>query len=195
MQAFHDGSSSSNPRTENVINNGDLVLDPFYNGLPLDGFSFRDHHERRFDDMMPDPLMYGDLRLPPPPPPAAATSEALLQFSNSNQHPGASAGTFKSSPSSSTTIVGSPSPTSKAEGKTITTTQQQKQQKQRQQQEAKKKKVAKKTVTKKKNLKMKKAPGAPRRFKSAYMFFSTKKHKEFREELNKKGQKKVRKFL
>eukprot|EP00546_Thalassionema_frauenfeldii_P001150 CAMPEP_0178936798 /NCGR_PEP_ID=MMETSP0786-20121207/25386_1 /TAXON_ID=186022 /ORGANISM="Thalassionema frauenfeldii, Strain CCMP 1798" /LENGTH=389 /DNA_ID=CAMNT_0020615267 /DNA_START=175 /DNA_END=1344 /DNA_ORIENTATION=- len=35
--------------------------------------------------------------------------------------------------------------------------------------------------------KYKKAPQAPRRFKSAYMFFSTAKHKEIREELGEKG--------
>ena len=42
-------------------------------------------------------------------------------------------------------------------------------------------------------VKYKKAPEAPRRFKSSYMFFSTKKHKEIRTELSEKGegQKKV----
>ena len=34
----------------------------------------------------------------------------------------------------------------------------------------------------------KKAPQAPRRFKSSYMFFSTTKHKEIRAELTAKGQ-------
>ncbi len=33
-----------------------------------------------------------------------------------------------------------------------------------------------------------KAPQAPRRFKSAYMFFSTEKHKDFRKELAAKGE-------
>ena len=36
-------------------------------------------------------------------------------------------------------------------------------------------------------LKYKKAPGAPRRFKSAYMFFSTEKHRSIRDELTKDG--------
>jgi hypothetical protein len=35
--------------------------------------------------------------------------------------------------------------------------------------------------------KYKKAPQAPRRFKSAYMFYSTEKHKQIREELSKNG--------
>ena len=35
--------------------------------------------------------------------------------------------------------------------------------------------------------KYKKAPDAPRRFKSSYMFFSTEKHRSIREELAKKG--------
>lgn len=39
--------------------------------------------------------------------------------------------------------------------------------------------------------KMKKAPEAPRRFKSSYMFFSTAKHKEIRAELTEKGQGKL----
>lgn len=43
-------------------------------------------------------------------------------------------------------------------------------------------------MTKKSKTKYKKAPQAPRRFKSAYMFFSTTKHKEIREELGTKGQ-------
>lgn len=34
---------------------------------------------------------------------------------------------------------------------------------------------------KEQSTKFKKAPGAPRRFKSAYMFFSTEKHKSIRE--------------
>ena len=43
-------------------------------------------------------------------------------------------------------------------------------------------------------VKYKKAPQAPRRFKSSYMFFSTKKHKEIRAELAEKGEgQKVRK--
>ena len=37
-------------------------------------------------------------------------------------------------------------------------------------------------------VKYKKAPQAPRRFKSSYMFFSTKKHKEIRAELAEKGE-------
>jgi hypothetical protein len=37
-------------------------------------------------------------------------------------------------------------------------------------------------------VKYKKAPQAPRRFKSAYMFFSTQKHKDIREELIQKGE-------
>lgn len=41
------------------------------------------------------------------------------------------------------------------------------------------------------SIKYKKAPQAPRRFKSSYMFFSTKKHKEIRAELTKKGHGKV----
>jgi hypothetical protein len=36
-------------------------------------------------------------------------------------------------------------------------------------------------------IKYKKAPNAPRRFKSSYMFFSTQKHKEIREERAKAG--------
>lgn len=36
-------------------------------------------------------------------------------------------------------------------------------------------------------VKYKKAPNAPRRFKSSYMFFSTFKHKQIREELAKEG--------
>jgi hypothetical protein len=36
--------------------------------------------------------------------------------------------------------------------------------------------------------KYKKAPGAPRRFTSSYMLFSTEKHRSFREELAKKGE-------
>lgn len=42
-------------------------------------------------------------------------------------------------------------------------------------------------MTKKNKTKYKKAPQAPRRFKSAYMFFSTTKHKEIREELASRG--------
>eukprot|EP00540_Astrosyne_radiata_P002304 CAMPEP_0116855188 /NCGR_PEP_ID=MMETSP0418-20121206/19101_1 /TAXON_ID=1158023 /ORGANISM="Astrosyne radiata, Strain 13vi08-1A" /LENGTH=117 /DNA_ID=CAMNT_0004488217 /DNA_START=41 /DNA_END=391 /DNA_ORIENTATION=- len=40
---------------------------------------------------------------------------------------------------------------------------------------------------KKKRTKYKKAPQAPRRFKSAYMFFSTTKHREIREQLGERG--------
>eukprot|EP00542_Grammatophora_oceanica_P013022 CAMPEP_0194031648 /NCGR_PEP_ID=MMETSP0009_2-20130614/4774_1 /TAXON_ID=210454 /ORGANISM="Grammatophora oceanica, Strain CCMP 410" /LENGTH=86 /DNA_ID=CAMNT_0038671861 /DNA_START=117 /DNA_END=373 /DNA_ORIENTATION=+ len=36
---------------------------------------------------------------------------------------------------------------------------------------------------------MKKAPGAPRRFKTAFIFFSTAKHKEIREQLGSRGSK------
>jgi hypothetical protein len=36
-------------------------------------------------------------------------------------------------------------------------------------------------------VKYKKAPQAPRRFKSSYMFFSTEKHKKIRKELTDKG--------
>ena len=36
--------------------------------------------------------------------------------------------------------------------------------------------------------KFKKAPGAPRRFKSSFMFFSTEKHRSIREELKKNGE-------
>jgi hypothetical protein len=36
--------------------------------------------------------------------------------------------------------------------------------------------------------KFKKAPDAPRRFKSSYMFFSTEKHRSIRDELAKKGE-------
>lgn len=36
-------------------------------------------------------------------------------------------------------------------------------------------------------IKYKKAPEAPRRFKSSYMFFSTTKHKQIREELDEAG--------
>eukprot|EP00548_Thalassiothrix_antarctica_P011704 CAMPEP_0194162342 /NCGR_PEP_ID=MMETSP0152-20130528/79444_1 /TAXON_ID=1049557 /ORGANISM="Thalassiothrix antarctica, Strain L6-D1" /LENGTH=404 /DNA_ID=CAMNT_0038872233 /DNA_START=442 /DNA_END=1656 /DNA_ORIENTATION=+ len=42
-------------------------------------------------------------------------------------------------------------------------------------------------MTKSSKTKYKKAPQAPRRFKSAYIFFSTIKHKEIREELGTKG--------
>jgi HMG (high mobility group) box len=41
---------------------------------------------------------------------------------------------------------------------------------------------------KEQNAKFKKAPGAPRRFKSAYMFFSTEKHKSIRQDHGKKLQ-------
>jgi len=43
------------------------------------------------------------------------------------------------------------------------------------------------SVKKSNRVKYKKAPGAPRRFKSAYMFFSTEKHRSIREELAAKG--------
>ena len=36
--------------------------------------------------------------------------------------------------------------------------------------------------------KFKKAPEAPRRFTSAYIFFSSEKHKELREELKRRGE-------
>lgn len=42
---------------------------------------------------------------------------------------------------------------------------------------------------KKQPAKYKKAPGAPRRFKSAFIFFSTQKHKEIRSQLGEKGSK------
>ena len=38
---------------------------------------------------------------------------------------------------------------------------------------------------------MKKAPGAPRRFKSAYMFFSTWKHKDIHKQCAERGDEKV----
>lgn len=38
-----------------------------------------------------------------------------------------------------------------------------------------------------KRAKYKKAPGAPKRFKSAFIFFSTEKHKEIRAEMGDKG--------
>lgn len=44
-------------------------------------------------------------------------------------------------------------------------------------------------MAKKKAIKYKKAPQAPRRFKSSYMFFSTCKHKEIRKELGSRGAK------
>ena len=185
MQAFHDGSSSSSPRIESVTDNGGLVLDPFYVSLPTDGLNFTDHHEGRFDNLMSDPLMMcGGLPLPPP----TASAKAPPLFPYHNEDPGTSAGTAKSR--SSTKTGASPAPTSKAGGKANTTKRQQ----QQKQATKTKEKVPKKAVSKKTNFKMKKAPGAPRRFKSAYMFFSTKKHKELREELNKNGQVKVRTF-
>ena len=46
-------------------------------------------------------------------------------------------------------------------------------------------KATKKAATR---IKYKKAPGAPRRLKSAYMFFSTEKHRSIREELAEKGE-------
>ena len=42
--------------------------------------------------------------------------------------------------------------------------------------------------TKKGPVKYKKAPQAPRRFKSSYMFFSTEKHRLIRQELAEKGE-------
>mmetsp|Transcript_62849 Transcript_62849/g.153020 ORF Transcript_62849/g.153020 Transcript_62849/m.153020 type:complete len:1335 (+) Transcript_62849:632-4636(+) len=178
MQAFHDGSIKSIPRTESATCNGGFVLDPFCISLPTDGLIFTDHHhEGRFDTVMPDPLMYGGT--PPP------SSKAPPSFSNHQQDPNTSGGIAKSPPSSSKTAA-VPSQTSKTGGKTITTKPQQKQK-----QASKTKKVPKKAVSQTNSFKMKKAPGAPRRFKSAYMFFSTKKHKEFREELNKNGQAKM----
>ncbi|KAI2499632.1 high mobility group [Fragilaria crotonensis] len=50
---------------------------------------------------------------------------------------------------------------------------------------AKKKKAAPKKLA----AKFKKAPGAPRRFKSAFIFFSTEKHKEIRSDMGDKGNK------
>ena len=49
--------------------------------------------------------------------------------------------------------------------------------------------ATKATISAKKSnrVKYKKAPGAPRRFKSAYMFFSPEKHRSIREELAAKG--------
>jgi len=38
-----------------------------------------------------------------------------------------------------------------------------------------------------KRAKYRKAPGAPKRFKSAFIFFSTEKHKEIRAEMGEKG--------
>lgn len=38
-------------------------------------------------------------------------------------------------------------------------------------------------------VKFKKAPDAPRRFKSSFMFFSTEKHKEIRKKLEAEGKK------
>mmetsp|Transcript_62851 Transcript_62851/g.153031 ORF Transcript_62851/g.153031 Transcript_62851/m.153031 type:complete len:600 (+) Transcript_62851:632-2431(+) len=179
MQAFHDGSIKSIPRTESATCNGGFVLDPFCISLPTDGLIFTDHHhEGRFDTMMSDPLMHGG---PPPPP----SSKATPSFSNHQKDPTSSGGIAKSSPSSSKTAA-VPSQPSKSAGKTITIKPQQKQK-----QAPKTKKVPEKAVSQTNSFKMKKAPGAPRRFKSAYMFFSTKKHKEFREELNKNGQAKM----
>jgi len=43
-------------------------------------------------------------------------------------------------------------------------------------------------MTKKSQVKYKKAPQAPRRFKSSYMFFSTDKHRQIRKELAEKGE-------
>ena len=43
-------------------------------------------------------------------------------------------------------------------------------------------------MAKENQVKYKKAPQAPRRFKSSYMFFSTEKHKQIRQELSEKGQ-------
>ena len=45
----------------------------------------------------------------------------------------------------------------------------------------------KKKATLKKAVKFKKAPQAPRRFKSAYMFFSTAKHPEIRAKITEDG--------
>ena len=56
--------------------------------------------------------------------------------------------------------------------------------------------VVRNMTSKKKQPKYKKAPQAPRRFKSSYMFFSTFKHKEIRKELNEEaGDTKVRQKL
>lgn len=43
-------------------------------------------------------------------------------------------------------------------------------------------------MVKRAQVKYKKAPQAPRRFKSSYMFFSTEKHKQIRKELTEKGE-------
>ena len=43
-------------------------------------------------------------------------------------------------------------------------------------------------MVKRAQVKYKKAPQAPRRFKSSYMFFSTEKHKQIRKELAEKGE-------
>jgi hypothetical protein len=42
-------------------------------------------------------------------------------------------------------------------------------------------------MVKRREVKYKKAPQAPRRFKSSYMFFSTEKHKAIRKELTEKA--------
>lgn len=55
--------------------------------------------------------------------------------------------------------------------------------------ETTRKQLKKKSVSKKTTAKYKKAPGAPRRFKSAFIFFSTQKHKEIRTGLGEKGSK------
>lgn len=44
-------------------------------------------------------------------------------------------------------------------------------------------------------VRFRKAPGAPRRFKSSYMFFSTERHKSIREGLEKEGRKEKVKVL
>lgn len=43
-------------------------------------------------------------------------------------------------------------------------------------------------MSKKTQVKYKKAPQAPRRFKSSYMFFSTEKHKSIRKDLAEQGE-------
>lgn len=53
--------------------------------------------------------------------------------------------------------------------------------------EQKENRTRKRRTKKKKPAKFKKAPQAPRRFKSAYMFFSTDKHKEIRDQLGADG--------
>ena len=53
--------------------------------------------------------------------------------------------------------------------------------------EQKQERTRKRRAKKKKTAKFKKAPQAPRRFKSAYMFFSTDQHKQIRDAMGKEG--------